>query len=162
MNEIIYSEIQTENRNEIRKFIKSHWGSEKIVTHSIVYYPADLNGYFAKHHNKIVGLVTFTTSEEKIELISLNSEIENKGIATQLIKLVEEYAVKNCIKKLALFTTNDNLNAIKFYQKRGFTHTETFYNAVDECRKIKPEIPKLAENGIEIKDELRFEKFIKG
>ena len=56
-----------------------------------------------------------------------------------------------------LITTNDNLNALRFYQKRGFELVAVHRHAVDESRKIKPEIPLVGENGIPIRDELGLE-----
>ncbi|MEY8517580.1 GNAT family N-acetyltransferase [Lachnospiraceae bacterium 29-84] len=40
-------------------------------------------------------------------------------------------------QKIILITTNDNINAIKFYQKRGFDMTHLFRNALDISRKLK-------------------------
>jgi hypothetical protein len=59
---------------------------------------------------------------------------------------------------LWLISTNDNLNALKFYQKRGFSLVKLYKNAVNETRKkIKPEIPLIGENGIPIRDEVELE-----
>ncbi|PAV35534.1 GNAT family N-acetyltransferase, partial [Bacillus licheniformis] len=51
-------------------------------------------------------------------------------------------------------TTNDNMRALMFYQKRGYTLAELYVNAVDKARKVKPEIPFVADNGIPIRDEI--------
>jgi ribosomal protein S18 acetylase RimI-like enzyme len=51
------------------------------------------------------------------------------------------------VKILKLITTNDNLQALKFYQKRGFRLMEIYRNAVEEARKIKPEIRKVGYYG---------------
>jgi ribosomal protein S18 acetylase RimI-like enzyme len=64
------------------------------------------------------------------------------------------------VKILKLITTNDNLQALKFYQKRGFRLMEICQNAVEEARKIKPEIPKVGYYGIPIVDEILLEKRI--
>lgn len=59
--------------------------------------------------------------------------------------------------KIQLITTNDNINAIKFYQKRGFDLLQINHSAIDEERKIKPEIPYIGQNGIPIRHEVEFE-----
>jgi hypothetical protein len=56
-----------------------------------------------------------------------------------------------------LITTNDNLNALRFYQKRGFRLAALYPGAVDESRTIKPQIPLVGENGIPLHDEIRLE-----
>lgn len=60
--------------------------------------------------------------------------------------------------RIWLITTNDNLNALGFYQKRGFRIKAVYPGAVDEARRIKPEIPLAASNGIPIRDEIELEK----
>ena len=61
------------------------------------------------------------------------------------------------IKKLILVTTNDNINALRFYQKRGFDMARLYRNAMEASRKIKPEIPLVGENGIPLRHEIEFE-----
>ena len=68
--------------------------------------------------------------------------------------------INDFIKKLKLITTNDNLNAIKFYQKRGFDMTFIYVNAVEAARKIKPSIPEKGDYDIPIRHEIEFEKLI--
>ena len=56
-----------------------------------------------------------------------------------------------------LITTNDNLSALQFYQKRGFDMSRLYHNAVDKSRKIKPQIPLTGANGIPIRHEIELE-----
>jgi hypothetical protein len=56
-----------------------------------------------------------------------------------------------------VITTNDNLDAIRFYQRRGMRLVAVHRGAVDEARRIKPSIPLIGEHGIPIHDELEFE-----
>ena len=67
------------------------------------------------------------------------------------------YARNNGISKITLITTNDNLSALRFYQKRGFDMTRLFCNAVDQSRKLKPEIPLIGIDGIPLKHEIELE-----
>ncbi len=52
---------------------------------------------------------------------------------------------------------NDNINAIRFYQKRGFDMAHLFRNAMDISRKLKPEIPLIGDNSIPLRHEIEFE-----
>jgi hypothetical protein len=56
-----------------------------------------------------------------------------------------------------LITTNDNLDALRFYQKRGFRIAGVRPNALDLSRRIKPEIPLVGEDGIPLRDEIELE-----
>jgi hypothetical protein len=53
---------------------------------------------------------------------------------------------------------NDNTRAMHFYQKRDSIMKALHYNAVEESRKIKPEIPRYGYDGIPILHEIEFEK----
>ena len=59
--------------------------------------------------------------------------------------------------RIMLITTNDNLNALRFYQKRGFDIVKLYRNAVDVSRKLKPQIPLIGMDNITIKHEIELE-----
>ena len=59
--------------------------------------------------------------------------------------------------RLWLVTTNDNVRALGFYQRRGFRLVALRPGAVVISRALKPEIPFVASNGIPIRDELELE-----
>jgi GNAT superfamily N-acetyltransferase len=60
-------------------------------------------------------------------------------------------------RRLWLITTNDNLPALRFYQKRGFVLVRLHRGAVAGSRRLKPEIPLTGSEGIPIRDELELE-----
>ena len=70
--------------------------------------------------------------------------------------VMEEARNRNC-KRVFLITTNDNLNALGFYQKRGFEMVRINRGAVNESRKIKPSIPLVGMNNIPLRDEIELE-----
>jgi GNAT superfamily N-acetyltransferase len=91
------------------------------------------------------------------EIVLLETFIQNKGIGTNIIEKIKDIAQTHKCKRMWLVTTNSNINAIQFYQKRGLRISNIYINAMEKARKIKPEIPQMAENGIEIRDEIEFE-----
>ncbi len=54
-------------------------------------------------------------------------------------------------------TTNDNTPALRFYQRRDFDLVSIHRNAVKEARKLKPEIPDVGMDGINIRHEIEME-----
>lgn len=72
-------------------------------------------------------------------------------------KVIEEAKEHKC-KRVWLITTNDNTHAIRFYQRRGFNFRGLYINAIQESRKIKPQIPLLGMDDIPIMHEIEFEK----
>ena len=61
--------------------------------------------------------------------------------------------------RLWLITTNDNVGALRFYQRRGFVLAALHRGAVDRSQAtLKPEIPRLGDHGIALRDELELER----
>jgi hypothetical protein len=57
-----------------------------------------------------------------------------------------------------LTTTNDNLDALRFYQRRGFRISAVRPRAVERARAtLKPEIPEVGAYGIPVRDEIDLE-----
>jgi ribosomal protein S18 acetylase RimI-like enzyme len=126
-----------------------------------VYTPEQLEGFVMEDGEKWVGLITFLVKDDECEVTSLDSLREGKGIGTQLLeKSIESARAKKC-KRLFLITTNDNLHALGFYQKRGFQIVTVYRGAVNESRKRKPSIPLVGMDGIPLRDEIELEVRLK-
>lgn len=147
--------IETLAKDKLLDFFTAHWGNPQMVISSGVYDCSTLDGFAVLNdEQKIIGLITYNIAENECEIISLDSLDEGKGIGTCLVTTVESLAVARNCKRLKLITTNDNLLALKFYQKRGFVLAKLFPNAVEKARQIKPKIPYVGNDGIPIRDEL--------
>ena len=148
------------NENDIprlREFWTEHWGSDVMIIHGEVYRPDQLDGFVVEERGDWTGLITFICKDNEMEVTSLDSLREGLGMGTKLIDLVVEEARKRKCKRLLLITTNDNLHAIGFYQKRGFQMAAIHRGAVNKARKIKPSIPKIGAHGIPMRDEIELE-----
>ena len=152
--------ITNEYTEEIRAFFIEQWGSPEMVISSGTFYCDALDGFFMEEHNQIIGLITYRIHANEVEVISLDSLKEGKGIGSKLLDKVEDLAKKNNCKTVSLVTTNDNLNALKFYQKRGYRIAAIIPNAVNDARTIKPSIPLVGSDGIPLHDELKLTKVI--
>ena len=142
--------------SDIIKGLGSGLGSDILVSRGKGYKAQDLDGILVFEKGKIVGIGLYYIKNSECEIVLMETFIQNKGIGTQLIQKIKEIAEKEKCKRIWLITTNENINAIRFYQKRGFHLSNIYINALEESRKINPEIPK-EENGIEIRDEIEFE-----
>ena len=132
-----------------------------MIAHGNVYHPEQLEGFVVEDENEWVGLITFFIQDDECEVTSLDSLREGQGIGTQLIdKAVEEARAKNC-KRLFLITTNDNLHALGFYQKRDFEIVTVYRGAMNESRKRKPSIPLVGMDGIPLRDEIELEMMLR-
>ena len=143
-------------------YMKENWGSEKIVTRNTIYDTKDLSGFIAVQNEKPAGIALYNIQNNESELILLESFVEKIGIGSALIEFVKRVAAIQDCKRLWLITTNDNMQAIRFYQLRGFSLVAVYRNALEESRKLKPEIPLKGIDGIPLKDEIELELGLKG
>ena len=151
------SEIQDEDKILVTNFITDNWESPISVSKGKVHNTAELPGFICKADDKIIGLITYYIENNACEIVTLNSEINNKGLGTKLINKVIAKAKANNCKRVWLITTNENSNSIRFYQKRGFEWVGFYKDAMKESRKLKPEIPEFGNDQIPIKHEIEFE-----
>jgi ribosomal protein S18 acetylase RimI-like enzyme len=141
----------------LRQFWIEHWGGEEMSTRGNMFRPEQLDGFVVEDQNDWVGLITFFIKDNECEVTSLDSLRERRGIGTRLIdKAIEVARARKC-DRLFLITTNDNLHALGFYQKRGFEIVAIYRGAVNESRKRKPGIPLVGMDGIPLRDEIELE-----
>ncbi|MEO8356808.1 MAG: GNAT family N-acetyltransferase [Chloroflexota bacterium] len=141
----------------LRQFWIEHWGGEEMITRGTVYRPEQLDGFVVEDDNEWIGLLTFVIQDHECEITSLDSLREEQGIGSTLInKAIQEARARQC-RRLFLITTNDNLNALGFYQKRGFEMVTIHRGAVNGSRMIKPGIPLIGMNNIPLRDEIELE-----
>jgi hypothetical protein len=77
-----------------------------------------------------------------------------------MLNAIEAAREDNC-DRVWLTTTNDAVRVIGFYQRLGFRMIQINLGAVDEARKIKPQIPEVGERGVPIHDEVVLELRLK-
>lgn len=150
--------VKNSDKEWVRKFIANRWGSEKIISRGRIHYPHKLPGFVAIKNKKYLGLITYNLEKNDCQIISTDSLVKRQGIGTALVEKVEKIAKKSQCKRMWLITTNDNLDALRFWQKRGFLIKKVYPNAISFSRKLKPEIPLIGNLGIPIRDEIELEK----
>jgi len=89
--------------------------------------------------------------------VTLASDRPSQGIGSRLIERVVEVARRRKLRRVWLITTNDNVDALRFYQKRGFALVAVYPRAVERSRLVKPEISLSGNDGIPIRDEIELE-----
>ncbi|HZU71043.1 MAG TPA: GNAT family N-acetyltransferase [Ktedonobacteraceae bacterium] len=149
--------LTSEDSAWVRQFIIEHWGDAIVVAHGKVYQPETLPGFVAVLKGNRVGLLTYSLEGESCEIVTLDSTKPGVGIGTLLIEAAARVAREAGCKRLWLITTNDNLHALRFYQKRGFRLVAVHRNAVDASRQLKPAIPLTGNDQIPIHDEIELE-----
>ena len=152
--------IREENRRDAIKFFEDNWCSSIIVSKGKIHDVQNLRGFVAIIDGVVKGMITYCISNGECEIVSLDSIQERCGIGSTLINKVIEAAKRTNCYRVWLITSNDNIDAIKFYQKRSFDMVCIHKNAILESRKIKPQIPLYGYYGIPIIHEIEFEKLL--
>jgi ribosomal protein S18 acetylase RimI-like enzyme len=113
-------------------------------------------GLIAVLDGRQVGLLTFRPDgPTAIELAALDVVEPGRGIGSALIAAFLDEARRRGARRAWVVTTNDNLDALRLYQRRGFRLVTLRAGAVDQARAtLKPSIGEVAANGIPIRDEL--------
>ncbi|RMF65412.1 MAG: GNAT family N-acetyltransferase [Calditrichaeota bacterium] len=145
------------DKSWVAAFLKEHWNSPEIVTRGRVHRADELPGFVAVHDEHRLGLVTYRIEAGECEIVTLNSLCQGMGIGTELLKAVIQAAAEAGCKRVWAVTTNDNLDALRFFQTRGFVLAALHRNAVEEARDIKPDIPTHGFDSIPIRDEIEVE-----
>jgi len=152
--------VDSDDADWIAQFITERWGAEFVVAHYEVFYSKDLPGFVATDGDEKIGLITYKIVGDDCEIVSLDSLRPCAGIGTRLIDTVKAAAIESRCKRLWLVTTNDNMNALRFYQKRGFVLVKINRNAIEFARKLKP-IPLIGADGIPLRDEIELEMILR-
>ena len=112
----------------------------------------DLPGLVAEVDGERSGLLTYRVDGEGCEIAVLLAATPHSGIGTALIDALLRRVERHSIW---VVTTNDNVDAVRFYQRRGFRLRALRVGAVDDSRRrLTPHIPPTGEHGIPLRDEL--------
>ena len=122
--------------------------------HGCTLRPAELPGFIAERSRRVVGLLTYQVLGDVMEIDTLNAIQRRAGIGSLLIEAAVGSARRLGCQQIRLTTTNDNVDALRFYQRRGFRLAELRPGAVDRARQRKPEIPRVGDYGIPLRDEI--------
>jgi GNAT superfamily N-acetyltransferase len=120
--------------------------------------PDQLPALVALRDGEPVGLVTLRFDEDGCEALTVDAFELSVGVGRALIEGAAAEARRRGCRRLWLVTTNDNLPALRAYQRYGLRLVAVAPGAVDEARRtLKPEIPLMGIDGIPIRDELELE-----
>jgi GNAT superfamily N-acetyltransferase len=135
----------------IGRFLRARWSATTVVVHGEIIDAAALPALMDANYQ---GLATYRWHGQDAELVTLNAVQPRMGMGSALIEALAARLQTEGCTRLWLTTTNDNLSALRFYQRRGFRLMRVRTGAVDAARKLKRSIPMIGEHGIAIHDEL--------
>ena len=133
------------------------WGSSQIARLGEMVDAAELPSFGAEHDGERAGLATFAERADGVEVVTLQSLVEGRGVGRALMDRLRGYASRANAPRLWLTTTNDNVRAFNFYQRWGMDLVKVVHGGVDVSRALKPSIPSIGLGGVPIRHELEFE-----
>lgn len=141
----------------LSEHLRLAWGSPELVSRGRVHDAGALPAIVSVEGEEIVGVATYRIENGECELVTLDALRERRGIGTALLESVAEHARRDGCARVWLVTSNDNLRALRFYQRRGMRLVAVHRGAVDDGRRLKPAIPLVGYDGIPIHDEIELE-----
>ncbi len=158
--------ITTATREFVVSQATRHFSSPEVHSLGIPYDTRRLDGFVARMAGAevsapLVGHVTvvrYTRDGVSFgEVVTLVSEHESAGVGAALLDAATDWAIDFRVQRLILTTTNDNLRALGFYQRRGWRIVAVHAGAMDRVREMGKLVPLVASNGLPIRDEIELE-----
>ena len=154
--------VNDERRPQLAQLLRREWGSPEIVSRGEVHDASRSPALICATDGRIVGLATYEITGDQCELLTLDAFDRGRGIGSRLLEAVIDLARNKGCRRVWLVPSNDNLDAVRFYQRRGLRLVAVHSGAIDEARTIKPAIPLVGNYGSPIRDELELELRLDG
>jgi GNAT superfamily N-acetyltransferase len=146
------------DRSEVEAFLAERHAL-RVARLGRVEQALDHPALLAERDGALAGVLTYVLGDGDCEILTLHAAERFGGTGTALVEAAEALAAGAGCARLWVITTNDNLDALRFYQRRGFRLAALHRGAVDDSRaRLKPQIPPIGDHGIELRDELELEK----
>jgi N-acetylglutamate synthase-like GNAT family acetyltransferase len=134
------------------------WNALRVARRGELVESLDHPAVLAWSDGGLAGVATYVLGPDSCELLTLHATTRRSGAGTALVAAVERVARDAGCRRLWVVTTNDNLDALRFYQRRGFRLASVRPGAADRSRALlKPEIPRDGAYGIPLRDEIELE-----
>lgn len=152
------------DRSQLESLQTETWGEAVVAANGRLYDLRDFPTLIALDaEGRIVGALAYEITGDansddmtggEMEVVSIEASVRHGGVGTRLLDAATEIALAANLRRLWLITTNDNIDALRFYQRRGLRLQELRPGAVNRSRRLKPGIPMTGEYGIPIRDEI--------
>jgi GNAT superfamily N-acetyltransferase len=110
---------QPGDRAAVAAFLRRHHASRVARRHELVD-ALDHPAVLAWSGEELVGVATYVITDTDCELLTLHAGSRFQGTGSHLLTAVHELARAAGCNRLWVVTTNDNVDALRFYQRRGF------------------------------------------
>jgi ribosomal protein S18 acetylase RimI-like enzyme len=156
MGQVTIRAFTDADRRWAERLLGESFAGRRQVRLGSVVDPLACPGLVAERDGEPVGILAYQPDGDDVEVVYIEVTAKHQGVGTRLMDAVE---ARTAARRLWLVTTNDNLDALRFYQRRGFRIARVRPGAVNETRKtLKPSISEVGSFGIPIRDEIVLER----
>ena len=153
---VLVREATDADRRAVRRLLEEDFGRTKIVAFGEVMDLDATPALVAIMHTDPSGALSYRLLGDALHVVALATDPmwQRSGVGGHLLAEAELLARRLSLTRLVVATTNDNLPALYFYQRRGYRMTDLVPNSVAEH--THQEVAGFA--GIPVRDEIRLEK----
>jgi ribosomal protein S18 acetylase RimI-like enzyme len=153
---VLVREATDADRPAARALFERDFGRTNIVAFGQVMDIDQMPALVAVVRDEPSGALAYRLLGDALHVVALATDPmwQRSGVGGHLVAEAELIARRLGLRRMVLATTNDNLPALYFYQRRGYRLTDLVPNSVIEHTGL--ERPGFA--GVPIRDEIRLEK----
>jgi ribosomal protein S18 acetylase RimI-like enzyme len=111
---------------------------------------------------RLVGVATWSPpgpdGRAELAAVGVAADHRGTGVGAALVEAAAAAALAAGATVQFLVTTNDNLDALRLYQRHGYRLASLRAGAISDARRAKPSIPATGAYGIPLRDELVLER----
>lgn len=145
------------DRAFLDELLRLRWSGGALILKGKIVHPKDVEALAAYHDGRLAGVATWRLEGPVMYLATLNNITEQRGVGVALLDAMMRLGREKGSALLRVIVTNDNLNALGFYQRRGFHIVAIHPGAIETIRTLMPNIPVIGANRIPMRDEIELE-----
>lgn len=138
------------DRAWMRDMLVSRWGETSAVYNGETIDALDCEALVGGRNE---GLLTYRFHNGTCQIVTIDARQPYNGMGTAMLEILADICRKRGCGSMTVITTNDNLDALRFYQRRGFKMHALRSGAIERSRRLKT-IPPVGAHGIPLSDEI--------
>jgi GNAT superfamily N-acetyltransferase len=144
-------------RDRLNELLQLRWPDSNLIINGRFVQPDDVEGFGAFADERLHGIATWVCNGKIMNIVAVNAFTEVRGVGVGLVDAMVKHGKDAGFAILRANISNDNVVALRFYQKRGFRLSALHRGIYDAMRMIKPSIPLKGLDGIPMRDEIELE-----
>ncbi len=132
-------------------------GGRQVVSQGVLHTLAEHPGLVAEEDSQPIGYAIYREEARACELLAIQVITQWRGYGSALLDALEDRCRGRGLESIRLSTTNDNLPALRFYQRRGYRlealHPGEFANVL-RLKGLDPDHEVTGIDGVPIRDEI--------